>query len=30
MRIGFESQQAWEEGTTNKNSKKNKAACVIQ
>lgn len=30
MRIGFESQQAWEEGTTNHISKKNKAACTIQ
>ncbi|KAG2235565.1 hypothetical protein BDF21DRAFT_411524 [Thamnidium elegans] len=31
MRIGFESQQAWEEGSTaHSSSKKNKAACVIQ
>ncbi|KAI9335815.1 hypothetical protein BD770DRAFT_332352 [Pilaira anomala] len=31
MRIGFESQQAWEEGSTNHySSKKNKASCVIQ
>ena len=29
MKIGFESQQAWEEGTQY-SSKKNKAACIIQ
>ncbi|KAL9543449.1 hypothetical protein MBANPS3_008108 [Mucor bainieri] len=32
MKIGFESQQAWEEGTStnNRSSRKNKAACTIQ
>ncbi|KAI8644030.1 hypothetical protein BD408DRAFT_401407 [Parasitella parasitica] len=31
MKIGFDSQQAWEEGTTNnRSSRKNKAACTIQ